>query len=133
MLAEESSLELIYKEMLNEPQFTRRDPLYYEEMLNQYRLLSHYLCLLVPLVRKGTQQHVLKEWEAVITSSMDALINSVKTQSVVELPIIDEDLLQQHQDKSINERAAYELMWLSLMTVKQMHDLVRDKNTQAVS
>ncbi len=64
---------------------------------------------------------------------MDALINSVKTQSVVELPIIDEDLLQQHQDKSINERAAYELMWLSLMTVKQMLDLVRDKNTQAVS
>ncbi len=133
MLVEESSLELIYKEMLNEPQFTRRDPLYYEEMLNQYRLLSHYLCLLVPLVRKGTQQHVLKEWEAVITSSMDALINSVKTQSVVELPIIDEDLLQQHQDKLINERAAYELMWLSLMTVKQMHDLVRDKNTQVVS
>ena len=57
----------------------------------------------------------------------------LKPQSVVGLPIIDEDLLQQHQDKSINERAAYELMWLSLMTVKQMHDLVRDKNTKAVS
>lgn len=49
MMSKERGLELIYNEMQNESRFTRRDPQYYEEMLSHYRLLSHYLCLLIPL------------------------------------------------------------------------------------
>lgn len=50
MLTAESDLELIYNEMQQEPRHTRADPHYYEDMLSHYRLLSHYLCLLLPLV-----------------------------------------------------------------------------------
>ncbi|WP_408669380.1 FUSC family protein [Photobacterium angustum] len=133
MLSKERGLELIYNEMQNEPRFTRRDPQYYEEMLSHYRLLSYYLCLLIPLARNGTTIHSLTDWEGTINIAMDALISSIQDEKVVELPYFDETNIPMTSDNPTNEQAAYELVWLSLMAVKQMHDLVRDKYLQVAS
>ncbi|PQJ62310.1 FUSC family protein [Photobacterium angustum] len=133
MLSKERGLELIYNEMQNEPRFTRRDPQYYEEMLSHYRLLSYYLCLLIPLARNGTTIHSLTDWEGTINRAMDALISSIQGEKVIELPYFDETNIPMTSGKPTNEQAAYELVWLSLMAVKQMHDLVRDKYSQVAS
>lgn len=125
MLTAESDLELIYNEMQQEPKHTRADPHYYEDMLSHYRLLSHYLCLLIPLVRKGTQYQGSQQVERLIHDAMDALINTIRDNRVHELPALTNQTEADHPATTTGQRSVEEIIWLALMTVKQMHDLVR--------
>ncbi|MCK8071415.1 FUSC family protein [Vibrio sp. 1CM23M] len=125
MLTAESDLELIYNEMQQEPKHTRADPHYYEDMLSHYRLLSHYLCLLIPLVRKGTQYQGSQQVESLIHDAMDALINTIRDNRVHELPALTNQTDADHPMSAAGQRSVEEIIWLALMTVKQMHDLVR--------
>ncbi|CAK3029798.1 hypothetical protein VCRA2119O149_6920001 [Vibrio crassostreae] len=125
MLTAESDLELIYNEMQQEPKHTRADPHYYEDMLSHYRLLSHYLCLLIPLVRKGTQYQGSQQVERLIHDVMDALINTIRDNRVHELPALTNKTDADHPTSKTGQRSVEEIIWLALMAVKQMHDLVR--------
>lgn len=121
----ENALELIYSEMQQEPKFTRKAPAYYEKVISQYHLLSHYLCLLLPLARSNTQT-LSPQWLEHIEQSIDALILSVKEHNVIDLPCLNKTVLQELDSPSIETQTVAELIWLSLMTIKQLHDLVRD-------
>ncbi|WP_341489664.1 FUSC family protein [Photobacterium damselae subsp. damselae] len=125
LLNAENALELIYSEMQQEPKFTRKAPAYYEKVISQYHLLSHYLCLLLPLARSNTQT-LSPQWLEHIEQSIDALILSVKEHNVIDLPCLNKTVLQELDSPSIETQTVAELMWLSLMTIKQLHDLVRD-------
>ncbi|MDN2665292.1 FUSC family protein [Vibrio sp. 14N.309.X.WAT.E.F5] len=123
MLTAESDLELIYNEMQQEPRHTRTDPHYYEDMLSHYRLLSHYLCLLIPLIRTGTQYQGTQQVERLIHDAMNALVNTIRDNHVHELPALTNNA--DHLSSTTGQRSVEEIIWLALMTVKQMHDLVR--------
>ncbi|MGF1876949.1 FUSC family protein [Photobacterium frigidiphilum] len=125
MLTTESDLELVYNEMQQEPRHTRADPHYYEDMLSHYRLLSHYLCLLIPLVRTGTQYQGSQQVESLIHNAMYALINTIRDNRVHELPALSNKTDANHPTSTTGQRSVEEIIWLALMTVKQMHDLVR--------
>ena len=125
MLTAESDLELIYNEMQQEPSHTRADPHYYEDMLSHYRLLSHYLCLLIPLIRTGTQYQGTQQAERLIHDAMDALINTIRDNRVHELPALTNKTDADHPTSTTDKRSVEEIIWLALMTVKQIHDLVR--------
>ncbi|WP_197465867.1 FUSC family protein, partial [Vibrio sp. HI00D65] len=125
MLTTESDLELVYNEMQQEPRHTRADPHYYEDMLSHYRLLSHYLCLLIPLVRTGTQYQGSQQVESLIHDAMYALINTIRDNRVHELPALSNKTEANHPTSTTGQRSVEEIIWLALLTVKQMHDLVR--------
>ncbi|MEZ9671382.1 FUSC family protein [Vibrio lentus] len=125
MLTAESDLELIYNEMQQEPRHTRADPHYYEDMLSHYRLLSHYLCLLIPLIRTGTQYQGTKQVERLIHDAMNALVNTIRDNRVHELPALTNKTDADHLSSTTGQRSVEEIIWLALMTIKQMHDLVR--------
>lgn len=124
MLTAESDLELIYNEMQQEPRHTRADPHYYEDMLSHYRLLSHYLCLLIPLIRTGTQYQGTQQVERLIHDAMDALINTIRDNRVHELPALTNKTDADQPTSTTGQRSVEEIIWLALMTIKQMHDLV---------
>ncbi len=125
MLTAESDLELIYNEMQQEPRHTRADPHYYEDILSQYRLLSHYLCLLIPLIRTGTQYQGTQQVERLIHGAMNALVNTIRDNRVHELPALTNQTDAEHPTSTTGQRSVEEIIWLALMTIKQMHDLVR--------
>ena len=125
MLTAESDLELVYNEMQQEPRHTRADPHYYEDMLSHYRLLSHYLCLLIPLVRTGTQYQGSQQVENLIHNAMYALINTIRDNRVHELPALSNKTEANHPTSTTGQCSVEEIIWLALLTVKQMHDLVR--------
>ncbi|OHY94139.1 hypothetical protein BI375_17850 [Vibrio rotiferianus] len=125
MLTAESDLELIYNEMQQEPRHTRADPHYYEDMLSHYRLLSHYLCLLLPLVRAGTHYQGSPQVERLIHDAMDALLSTIRDNRVHELPALSNKTDANHPSSTTGQRSVEEIIWLALMTIKQMHDLVR--------
>lgn len=125
MLTAESDLELVYSEMQQEPRHTRSDPHYYDDMLSHYRLLNHYLCLLLPLVRAGVSYQGSKQVEYLINSAMDALIFSLRDQQIHELPALSNKTADKALSSTSGQRSVEEIIWLALMTIKQMHDLVR--------
>ncbi len=125
MLTAESDLELIYNEMQQEPKRTRSNSHYYEDMLSHYRLLNHYLCLLLPLVRTGVSYKGSEQVEGLINNAMDALITSLKDQHIHELPPLSDQTADSHPTFTSGQRSVEEIIWLALMTIKQMHELVR--------
>lgn len=129
MLSAEHALELIYSEMQQEPLHTRTDPQFYEDMLSDYRLLNHYICLLVPLVRSGVCYTVSKQINEFIGNTLDALFTSIRDNRIYELPILNTNLKGSYQSSNpeLRTRTIEEIQWLALMTAKQMHDSVRKR------
>ncbi|OED82963.1 hypothetical protein A144_17395 [Vibrio splendidus ZF-90] len=56
---------------------------------------------------------------------MDALINTIRDNRVHELPALTNQTDTGHPTSTTGQRSVEEIIWLALMTVKQMHDLVR--------
>ncbi|CAH0537393.1 FUSC family protein [Vibrio marisflavi] len=129
MLSAEHALELIYSEMQQEPLHTRADPQFYEDMLSDYRLLNHYICLLLPLVRTDVYSTISEQTDEFIGNTLDALINSIRDSRLHELPMLSTNLKGSYQPSNtdLRARAIEEIQWLALMTVKQMHDSVRKR------
>ncbi len=127
LLTAESDLELVFSEMQKEPQYTQIDIEYYEELLVLYRQLSHYLCLLVPLVRHNTKCDALSHLHPVIERTTAELLNTIKTGEFSVTPMINHEMKMDTGSLSTKEQSIYELVWLSLMVIEGMNDIVISK------
>lgn len=56
---------------------------------------------------------------------MDALISTIRDNRVHELPALSNKTDANHPSSTTGQRSVEEIIWLALMTIKQMHDLVR--------
>ena len=60
-----------------------------------------------------------------IHDAMDALINTIRDNRVHELPTLTNKTAADHPTSTAGQQSVEEIIWLALMTIKQMHDLVR--------
>ncbi|WP_051108238.1 FUSC family protein [Aliivibrio logei] len=127
LLTAESDLELVFSEMQKEPQYTHIDIEYYEELLVLYRQLSHYLCLLVPLVRHDVKCEALSHLHPVIERATEELLSAIKTGEFSVNPMINHEMKMDTGSLSTKEQSIYELVWLSLMMIEGMNDIVISK------
>lgn len=130
LLMAESQLVLAFSDMQKEPRYTHVDAEYYEELTLLYRQLSHYLCLLIPLIREGVQCRELAELQESIEGSTNALLKTIKEESFTVMPYIHIEDRIDITMFDLKTKAACELVWRSLLVIEGMNDtIIRNRTT----
>ena len=63
--------------------------------------------------------------EILIHDAMDALTNTIRDNRIHELPTLTNKTDAYHPTSTTSQQSVEKSIWSTLMTIKQMHDLVR--------